>query len=279
MKFNLYSGSANWASIKTYRKKKAKSKILTFLLLDILCMSPIRSFAAEDLYQGYNETINISAGEGTSGIRIKDGQGNDGKDNIAYCYDLSRSFPSSENSENKIYYKRIDSYLESNDKLTEIYGKDKKVRIATVLNVGYPNDSYGYMKKYGISDNDARYMTQNLIWDITNGTDGAYAVGGRITEVMAEYANAILKLSETNTFEQGKLSLEGRLEFAQHENWWCTDKLSTTGDKGEFRFKDIPDGFKIVDWNTDKEIAGNLSVGQEFYIKSSNKPSPRSPYV
>ncbi|OJT71721.1 hypothetical protein BM529_20350, partial [Clostridioides difficile] len=89
--------------------------------------------------------------------------------------------------------------------------------------------------KYGISDNDARYMTQNLIWDITNGRDGAYVAYGRITKTMAEYANAILELSKTNIFEQGKLSLEGKLEFTQHENWWCTNKLSTTGDRGEFR--------------------------------------------
>ncbi|HDF2339564.1 TPA: thioester-forming surface-anchored protein [Clostridioides difficile] len=241
-------------------------------------MSTVNSFASENMYQGYNETINLSTGEITSGIRIKDGQGNDGKDSIVYCYDLNYSFPSAENSENKTYYKRIDNYLESNDKLTEIYGKDKKVRIATVLTVGYPNDSYGYMKKYGISDNDARYMTQNLIWDITNGRDGAYVAYGRITKTMAEYANAILELSKTNIFEQGKLSLEGKLEFTQHENWWCTNKLSTTGDRGEFRFKDVPSGFKIIDWNTDKEIVGNLSVGQEFYIKSSNKPSPETKF-
>lgn len=130
---------------------RIKSKIFgVFLLLVILCMSTVNSFASENMYQGYNETIYLSTGEITSGIRIKDGQGNDGKDSIVYCYDLSYSFPSAENSENRTYYKRIDSYLESNDKLTEIYGKDKKVRIATVLNVGYPNDSYGYMKKYGI---------------------------------------------------------------------------------------------------------------------------------
>lgn len=121
-------------------------------------------------------------------------------------------------------------------------------------------------------------MTQRLIWDITTGTDGDYIADDKITEVMAQYANSILKLSKTNIFEQGKLSLEGKLEFTQRGEWWCTDKLSTIGDKGVFRFNDIPSEFEIIDWNTDKKIVGNLSVGQEFYIKSSSKPSSETKF-
>ncbi|HBY3612546.1 TPA: thioester domain-containing protein, partial [Clostridioides difficile] len=245
---------------------------ITFLLF-LLCISPISAFANEKLYQGYFENIKISGDEPSVLLRITDGKGKDGKDNVVYCYDKNSQYPSALESADKTYYKRIESYLDSTDELTDKYGKDKKERIAAVLNAGYPNDALGCMKKYGVSENDAMYMTQILIWDITLGTDVDYVASGRITESMAKYANEILNISKVIKFEQGKLVLEGKLEFTKKEKDWRTEKLYTTGNRGEFWFKDIPSGFEIIDWNTDKKIDGNLSVGQEFYIKSSSEPS------
>lgn len=118
---------------------------LSFLTLVLFSFSSVTVFANENTYQGYHDIIYLSNGDEYIGIRIKDGQGNDGKDNIVYCYDLANSYPNGQNSEDKTYYERIDNYLESNDILTEIYGKDKKVQIASILKVGYLNDSYGYI--------------------------------------------------------------------------------------------------------------------------------------
>ncbi|OJT73335.1 hypothetical protein BM529_15295, partial [Clostridioides difficile] len=66
-----------------------KSKIFcVFLLLGILCMSTVNSFASENMYQGYNETINLSTGEITSGNKNKRMvREMNGKDSIVYCYD------------------------------------------------------------------------------------------------------------------------------------------------------------------------------------------------
>lgn len=140
---------------------KVKKKMETFgnFRDSVIMCSPIIVSAEEILYQGYNEPLDLSSGLDTTGIRIKDGNGKDGKDNIAYCYDLNLSFPSSEESLDKTLYSKIENYLDFQDKFTEKYGKEKKERIAAILNAGYPNDSYGYMKKYNISEDDARYMT------------------------------------------------------------------------------------------------------------------------
>lgn len=118
-----------------------------------------------------------------------------------------------------------------------------------------------------------------MIWDITNENEGDYVKeDGKITYSMAEYANELLKVSRTSKFTQGKLSLEGNLEFSHRGDSWGTDKLSTIGDRGEFRFKELPSDIEIIDWNTGKKISGNLSVGQEFYIKSINEPSPETKF-
>ena len=257
------------------RRKEIKNTFFSIFLGLLLCVGPISASAEEILYQAYNEPIGLSSGLDTTGIRIKDGTGKDGKDNIAYCYDLQSNFPSSEESADKTLYTKIENYLDSDDLFTEQYGKEKKERIAAILNAGYPNDSYGYMEKYGISEDDARYMTQNLIWDITNENEGDYVEeDGKITYLMAEYANELLKVSRTSKFVQGKLSLEGNLEFTYRGDSWTTDKLSIVGDRGELRFKELPSDIEIIDWNTDKKITGNLSVGQEFYIKSVDEPLP-----
>ena len=251
---------------------------LSFLTLVLFIFSSVTVFANENTYQGYSEEIKTSSNKTSKLLRINDGIGKDGKDNIVYCYDLYSAYPNSYNSDNKTYYKRIETYLNSSDELTDKYGEDKKEKIAIVLKAGYPNDALGYMKKYGVSENDAMYMTQDLIWRITQKTEVQYTKSEEITENMAKYGNELLKLSKRNVFEQGKLSLEGKLEFTQRGEWWCTDKLSTIGDKGVFRFNDIPSEFEIIDWNTDKKIVGNLSVGQEFYIKSSSKPSSETKF-
>ena len=57
---------------------------------------------------------------------------------------------------------------------------------------------------------------------------------GMLLRNMAMYYNELWKYSKTEKFEQGKLSLQGDLEFVQRGNSWDTDKLSTIGNKGSF---------------------------------------------
>ena len=47
--------------------------------------------------------------------------------------------------------------------------------------------------------------------------------------------------------------MEGNLEFTYRGDSWTTDKLSTIGDRGELRFKELPSDIEIIDWNTDEK--------------------------
>ena len=181
-----------------------RDKIISIMLsvLVVLGMSPMKVSAAEsELYQGYNEEIQVRTTSNTTriGLRIKDGKGKDGKDNIVYCYDQNMSYPTSEHAtyggkDDRCYYSRIDNYLESSDPYTEKYGKEKKQKIALALYVGYPHDGYGDYESYfkdSITPDEARVMTQNLIWDITLGNLGKYTPDKRYSQAMCDYYNYI----------------------------------------------------------------------------------------
>ncbi len=115
-------------------------KILSLILfgLQILSLFSFPCYAAETLYQGYNELIALNGEKppAHTGLRIKDGIGADGKDNIVYCYNLEKSYPTSENAtyyendlsqgeDDRCFYTRIENYLESHDDYIEKYVNTK----------------------------------------------------------------------------------------------------------------------------------------------------------
>ena len=67
---------------------------------------------------------------------------------------------------------------------------------------------------------------------------------GLLQRNMAMYYNELWKYSKIEKFEQGKLNLQGKLEFVQRGSSWSTDKLSTIGDKGSFTFENLPKGIE-----------------------------------
>lgn len=98
-----------------------------------------------------------------------------------YCFQLSKSFPSSESSSNQIMYKKL---IGTSDNLAEyvsgnVKGKSDKEKlkkqISKIVNLGYPNGKNGIMKEF--SDEDAIDITQQAIWfftesDSKNNLDG-----------------------------------------------------------------------------------------------------------
>lgn len=253
--------------------KRIKISLLSIMTCLLLAINSTSTFAnGQTLYQAYAkraDTLPVSI------IRVVDGKGSDGKDNIAYCYDHDYELPGVHEGgeKEKTYYTKIQSYLDSNDPYSEKYGKEKKQRIAVVLAAGYPVDAYGLFKKFDITPDQAIDMTQTLIWDINENTEGELSEYGYVTRNMAMYYNELWKYSKTEKFEQGKLSLQGDLEFVQRGNSWDTDKLSTIGNKGSFTFFNLPKGMEVRDFNTNQLLNGEINVGQEFYIKSKEKPS------
>lgn len=118
--------SLNILSGGCYLKGKIKKiKILSVMTSLLLLGNSISVFANEQkLYQAYSQRAETFQ---TSIYRVVDGKGADGKDNIVYCYDHEYNMPGiKEGDDNeKTYYTKIKSYLESNDPYTEKYGKEK----------------------------------------------------------------------------------------------------------------------------------------------------------
>lgn len=75
-------------------------------------------FANQNEYWGYSKTTS----EGTA-FFIEDGG-----EKIVYCYNHDYNQPGSpdKNSENKTYYTKTEGYLDTNDDLMNVYGKEKK---------------------------------------------------------------------------------------------------------------------------------------------------------
>ncbi len=197
----------------------------------------------------------------------------DDGEKTVYCYNKKLQHPGSshKDSKYKTYFTRKEGYLDTNDEFMNIYGKDKKERIAVVLAYGYPIDSSGLISKYGINKEKATKMTQQLIWDICDGKDHSN------TNKTGQYGyyNELFELSKTKKFEQGNLDLVGKFEFTEDNGKFLTNKLSTIGSVGSFTITNLPDYMVIKDWKTKQTINDNtIKVGNEFYVESSRSPEP-----
>ena len=275
-----------------------KKKILGICLIIVLGMSifPIYSHASDVLYQGYSEIIavNDEFPPMHTGIRIKDGKGFDGNDNIAYCYNLEKSYPTGQNAtfegnDDRCFYSRIENYLETDDPYINKYGKDKKQKIALALYVGYPNDAYGdYERNFKniITPDEARYMTQNLLWDITNNRLGDYVPDSSFSKNMCDYYNALYNnyikdFKEGTVFFPGKPQIEGNMNMHKTEHGWATGPLSLTGIKGaycEIELITSDPNLNVYHYSSKKPVTDThpLPAGDEFFLSTTNDPKNSS---
>ncbi|MGG5463440.1 SpaA isopeptide-forming pilin-related protein [Clostridium sp. B9] len=235
---------------------------LSFITIVIFSLSLINVFASQKEYWAYSKATSV----GTAFFIDDNGE------KPVYCYNHDYNQPGSpdNNSKNKTYYTRTESYLDTNDELMDVYGKEKKERIAAVLAYGYPVNSSDLISKLRITKDEARYITQQLIWDICSGNDGQYGYdSGKFA-----YYDKLLELSKTKKFEQGNLNLIGDFKFTERGGQYSTENLSTTGSSGSFTIINLPDDMVVKDWNTDQILNGKpIKIGQEFYIESSIKPN------
>ena len=278
--------------------RKFVSLFLSLFLVLGLFSYPISSKAQNILYQGYNEEIEVRTTSNTTriGLRIKDGKGKDGNDNIVYCYDQNMSYPTSEHAtyggeDDRCYYSRIDNYLESSDPYTEKYGKEKKQKIALALYVGYPHDGYGDYEscfKDRVTPDEARIMTQNLIWDITLDNLGKYTPDKRYSQAMCDYYNHIYgeyieSFYEGAEFFPAKPNIKGDMTLKKDNSsgQWVSGLLYISGIKGspvdiELSANDQDMKLYSFDHNGDVVLVDNTSfliVGIPFFIATPNKPT------
>lgn len=236
------------------------------------------------LYQGYYEDIEINGSHQTYGLRVKDGFEADNSDRISYCYDRQASLPTSENTElwegkdDRCYFSRIENYLESHDDYIEKYGELAKQKTAAVLYVGYPNNAFGHKERIGgMTNNDARVVTQRLVWDINDKREGELSVNDPPQDWsshMVRYYNAIYNdciknFVDGKEFDQGWLDVIGDFTFSKSGEYWITGVLNTIGEKGTISFSNVSPDLQIINYENDDIITNkSIPVGTSFYIRS-----------
>ena len=236
------------------------------------------------LYRGYSHEI-TAQGIGAVGLRIEDGQEADGEDRIVYCYDNRKVYPGKRDAGESILYSRIDNYLDSKDPYTEAYGADKKARIATALYAGYPYNAYGHLEEFGILPEEARYMTQLMIWDITENAEGIYGAPEPekgISENMVKYYNAIYQdlLEDFMVKDEhlgGEMEITGQFNFHQEGEYWQTGKLHVSGSKGTVRFRNLAPHFEILEAYTMRPLQ-DIDMTQDFIIRSKVRPDDETSF-
>ena len=241
--------------------KKVMSMAIALAICFMNTAHSIYAQTEDTTYWAYSK----STTQGTA-FYVKEGD----EEKVVYCYNHPYNQPGSsyEDSSNKTYYTKTESYLDSNDELMDIYGKEMKERIATILAYGYPNDISNLISKYNITADEARYITQQLIWAICSGDDSPF----NMNEGKYLYYDELLELSKVNKFEQGELKLIGDFSFKQEKGVYKTPKLYAQGSKGTFNIDNLPNDMVIKDFKTNKIIKDSIKVGQEFYLESTSKP-------
>lgn len=249
-------------------------------------------YGAEKLYQGYHEMISVK-GENLPmhvGIRIKDGFGVDGRDNIAYCYDLSKKPPTEENAiypnvDDRCFYTRQENYIQSNDPYINAYGTEKKQKIALALYVGYPCDAYGHYEqqfKDVITADEARFVTQYLLWDITKDQTKIYTPTDSFSQKMCDYYNFlyteyIRDFVAGTEFFPSSVQITGDFTARYKNGEWEIGPLSLHGIQGaSFHaglFTSDPD-MRVCHAATGKPVSAKqpLVSGEPFLIKTPNNP-------
>ena len=158
---------------------------------------------------------------------------------VAYCLNLRARFPEG------------NGYPDGNP-----YDNNN---IKAVLYHGYPVDSSGLQRKYGISNREARYYTQVAIWQMTGDlTSRNYGIG---------YVDELLELGRRASIPNVVFNISpNNLEATQMNGYQETGVIATSGSSGTFTF---PSDSNI--WSVD--INGNkkniFNVGESFKIRST----------
>lgn len=168
--------------------------------------------------------------------------------------------------------------------------KDAEENIEKIINLlyaGYPFDSMGLAKEYGIKDFEAYPYTQALLWylcdeniekkeDFTVGQVKKIIAGQKpegIRPDCIKYVKALYDtISDGQSCRSPRLILEGDTELnLQADGSYRSGKISSYSKfNGSFQFKDIPDGYAIYSEGGRILEGEPLNVGQSFFISADS---------
>mgnify|MGYP000028370540 FL=1 len=139
--------------------------------------------------------------------------------------------------------------------------------IATVLYLGFPSNATGLKERWNIDDSKANYFTQQTIWDLIEGNLIDYIKDDEYDFDLHYYAENASSPYLGKYGETGVVEFSGDTNFQKSENTYKTGIITIDGSyTGSFSFNSLPEGIKVYNADTDKEIVGNLTTGMKIYF-------------
>ena len=185
----------------------------------------------------------------------------DGVKKTVYCYQHDRTQPSTSGTSG---YSKVDYFSSTVDAPNS---PATKQMLATVLYLGFPSNATGLKESWNIDDSRANYFTQQTIWDLTEGNLIDYIKDDEYDFDLHYYAENASSPYLGKYGETGVVEFSGDTNFKKSENTYKTGIITIDGSyTGSFSFNSLPEGIKVYNADTDKEIVGNLTTGMKIYF-------------
>ena len=185
----------------------------------------------------------------------------DGVKKTVYCYQHDRTQPSVYGTSG---YSKVDYFSTTVDAPNS---PATKQMIATVLYLGFPSNATGLKERWNIDDSKANYFTQQTIWDLIEGNLIDYIKDDEYDFDLHYYAENASSPYLGKYGETGVVEFSGDTNFQKSENTYKTGIITIDGSyTGSFSFNSLPEGIKVYNADTDKEIVGNLTTGMKIYF-------------
>lgn len=137
---------------------------------------------------------------------------------------------------------------------------DEDAGIEAILNAGYPFDSLGLQKKYGVSDDFARVVTQQAIWFYIEG----WPIDSMEDSVRMRYINDLLQAAQAQLPQEHPVSVVPESPAFQHQGgFYRSETLTLKQAEGTITVQ--PDnGVKVL--LEDGTAATTLRQGDRFIL-------------
>lgn len=177
------------------RLNSGSAFLALFMILAMVLSTAVAAWAQDDkqVFEG------SMTAPGSNHFQVRPQQGGDWE--TAYCLNIHRAYPTASGQEGADglpqFYKSDDpSDLGS---FTETNGPELTQKLLAVMWVGYPNDATGAVKNGDLTKDQLRNATQNAIWHLTDGYDGAPQLSG---DALKAY-NVMIGKSKSETLSFG----------------------------------------------------------------------------
>lgn len=130
----------------------------------------------------------------------------------------------------------------------------------SLLYAGYPIDGLGLQKKYGVSDDFARVVTQWAIWHYAEN----WPFDATDTSTRSRYLKELLQAARKQTRQEQPVAVEPAASFRRQNGYYRSEMLTLRRADGEIAIQQPSDGTQVLLENG--TAATTLRQGDRFYL-------------